>query len=105
MRGVVLDVVREIRMAEEKKEPPAQAFNPVPDFYRRVDEVLDKVRPYVQMDGGHIELIDANEKDGVIHIRFQGSCQGCPSSQMTLQMGIENELKNAIPEVKQVVAV
>ena len=90
---------------KEKPEPAAQAFNPVPDFYRRVDEALDKVRPYVQLDGGHIELIDANEQSGIIHIRFEGSCKGCPSSQMTLQMGIESELKSAIPEVTSVLAV
>jgi len=59
----------------------------------------------VQLDGGHVELVDVNEEDGIVHIRFQGSCQGCPSSAMTLQMGIENELKTSIPEIKQVVAV
>lgn len=84
---------------------PENPFTAVTDFYRRVDEVLDKIRPYVQMDGGHVELVDVDEKQGVVHIRFQGSCQGCPSAAMTLQMGIENELKTSIPEIKQVIAV
>lgn len=82
-----------------------QGFNPISDLYRRCDEVLDRIRPYVQMDGGHVELVNVNEEDGVVYIRFQGACSGCPSSSMTLQMGIENELKASIPEIKQVVAV
>jgi Fe-S cluster biogenesis protein NfuA len=81
------------------------AFQPVPEIYRRVDEVLDRIRPYVQLDGGYVELVDVLEEEGVVHIRFQGSCQGCPSSAMTLQMGIENEIRMSIPEIKQVVAV
>ena len=92
-------------MAEEKKSPERPAFSPISDLYRRVDEVLDRIRPYVQMDGGHVELVDVNEEKGVVHIRFQGSCQGCPSSAMTLQMGIENEIKMTLPEIKEVVAV
>jgi Fe-S cluster biogenesis protein NfuA len=93
-------------MGDDKKALDSKpAFSPISDIYRRVDEVLDRIRPYVQLDGGHVELVDVNEEDGVVHIRFQGSCQGCPSSAMTLQMGIENELKMAIPEIKQVVAV
>jgi Fe-S cluster biogenesis protein NfuA len=81
------------------------AFQPLPRLYQRVDEVLDRIRPYVQLDGGYVELVDVHEDEGVVHIRFQGSCQGCPSSAMTLQMGIESEIKASIPEIKQVVAV
>ena len=93
-------------MADDKKALDSKpAFSPISELYRRVDEVLDRIRPYVQLDGGHVELVDVNEEDGIVHIRFQGSCQGCPSSAMTLQMGIENELKTSIPEIKQVVAV
>ncbi len=92
-------------MAEEKQGVERPAFTPIPDLYRRVDEVLDRIRPYVQLDGGHVELVDVDETGGVVHIRFQGSCQGCPSSAMTLQMGIENEIKMSIPEIRQVVAV
>ncbi len=88
-------------MGEEK----TPAFSPISELYRKVDEVLDRIRPYVQMDGGHVELVNVNEQDGVVFIRFQGSCQGCPSSAMTLQMGIENEIKTSIPEIRQVLAV
>lgn len=81
------------------------AFLAMFGLYQRVDEVLDRIRPYVQQDGGHVELVDVNEQEGIVRIRFQGSCQGCPSSAMTLQMGIENEIRTSIPEIKQVVAV
>ena len=92
-------------MAEEKKASDGPAFSPISPLYRKVDEVLDRIRPYVQLDGGYVELVDVDEQEGVVHIRFQGSCQGCPSSAMTLQMGIENEIRQSIPEIKQVVAV
>jgi Fe-S cluster biogenesis protein NfuA len=91
-------------MAEESKESRS-AFSPISELYRKVDEVLDRIRPYVQLDGGHVELVNVNEEDGIVYIRFQGSCQGCPSSAMTLQMGIENEIRTSLPEIKQVVAV
>lgn len=76
-----------------------------PSLRDRVDVVLERVRPYVAQDGGYIELVNVNEEDGVVFIRFQGSCHGCPSSMATLQMGIENELKAEIPEIKQVLPV
>jgi Fe-S cluster biogenesis protein NfuA len=86
-------------------KPPDRPFSPASELFRRVDEVLDRIRPYVQVDGGHVELVDVNEAEGTVFIRFMGSCQGCPSSAMTLQMGIENEIKTSIPEIKRVVAV
>ncbi|HXG63207.1 MAG TPA: NifU family protein [Planctomycetota bacterium] len=92
-------------MGDADRPPEMPAFSPVSDLYRRVDEVLDRIRPYVQMDGGHVELVNVNEEEGIVYIRFQGSCQGCPSSAMTLQMGIENEIRASLPEIKQVVAV
>ena len=58
-----------------------------------------------QQDGGHVELAKVDESEGIVYIRFQGACQGCPSSAATLQMGIENEIRYSIPEIKQVVAI
>ncbi len=71
----------------------------------RVDEALDRVRPYVQQDGGNVELVNVNEDDGIVFIRFQGSCSGCPSSAATLQMGIQNEIRTSVPEVREVIPV
>ena len=68
----------------------------------KVQAVLDKVRPSLQADGGDVELIDVTP-DGVVKLRLTGACKGCPMSQMTLKMGIENALKKEIPEVKEVI--
>ena len=68
-------------------------------------EVLKSVRAALQADGGDIELVDIIEDEGIVKVRLTGACQGCPMSQMTLQMGVERVVKQRIPEVKRVVAV
>lgn len=72
------------------------------DLHARVEKVLDQIRPYVQQDGGDIELIDV--ADGVVQIRLAGSCVGCMYSMMTLQAGVERMLKEQVPEIKAVEA-
>ena len=67
----------------------------------RVQDALDKVRPALQADGGDVELIDVDE-EGVVTVRLQGACAGCPMSQRTLKMGIEKFLKEKIPEIDRV---
>jgi len=70
----------------------------------RVLEVLELIRPMIRADGGDIEYVETTA-DGVVRIRFMGACVGCPSSSMTLKMGIENNLKQHVPEVRGVEAV
>ncbi|MCL6553445.1 MAG: NifU family protein [Armatimonadota bacterium] len=70
----------------------------------RVERVLDAIRPYVQGDGGDIELVDITD-DGIVQIRLAGACVGCMYSMMTLQAGIERMLKQEIPELRAVEAV
>ena len=70
----------------------------------RVGKVLNLIRPAVQSDGGDVELVGVTA-DGTVQIRLHGACVGCPSSDITLQLGIERNLKNHIPEVKRVEAV
>ena len=71
----------------------------------KIEKIIDEqIRPGLQMDGGDIELVDIDE-DGVVKVRLKGACGGCPMSQLTLTMGVERRLKEAIPEVKGVVAV
>jgi Fe-S cluster biogenesis protein NfuA len=71
---------------------------------RRIQRILDEeIRPYVAQDGG--DVIFAGFRDGRVEVYLQGSCSGCPSSVMTLKMGIESRLREAIPEVQEVVAV
>ncbi len=65
-----------------------------------VEKALDKIRPALQADGGNIELVDVT--DGVVKVRLTGACGGCPMSQMTLKMGVERALKQAVPDVKRV---
>ncbi|AFY28587.1 NifU family protein [Cyanobium gracile] len=68
-----------------------------------VERVLDELRPYLMADGGNVEIV---EIDGpVVKVRLQGACGSCPSSTMTLKMGIERKLREAIPEVSEVVQV
>lgn len=74
-----------------------------PDLRDRVEKVLDTIRPYVQGDGGDIELVDVT--DGIVQVRLAGACVGCMHAMMTLQAGIERMLKQEIPEVRVVEAV
>jgi Fe-S cluster biogenesis protein NfuA len=69
----------------------------------KIQEVLDTVRPYLQADGGDVELVDVTE--GVVHVRLQGACGTCPSSTYTLKMGIEEQLKAHVPGVTEVISV
>ena len=72
---------------------------------QEVQKVLsEQIAPRLAMDGGGIELVDLTE-DGVVKVRLQGACQGCPGARMTLQMGVQRILKDAIPEVTGVEAV
>ena len=71
----------------------------------KVKEVLDKVRPYLQRDGGNVELIEVVDSTGTVKVKLVGACAGCPMSKMTLKNGIERILKQEVPEVKEVVAV
>jgi Fe-S cluster biogenesis protein NfuA len=65
-----------------------------------VEKVLDDLRPYLMSDGGNVELV---EIDGpVVKLRLQGACGSCPSSAMTLRMGIERRLREMIPEIAEV---
>ncbi len=70
---------------------------------QKVQKALNEVRPNIQMDGGDVELV-AVEK-GVVKVRLQGHCAGCPMSAMTLKQGIEAHLKRKVPEVVRVEAV
>jgi Fe-S cluster biogenesis protein NfuA len=70
----------------------------------KVREALDTVRPFLQADGGDVELV-AVEADGTVKVRLTGACGGCPFAQMTLQRGVEKRVKEMVPEVTQVIGV
>ena len=67
----------------------------------RVEEVLDKVRPMLQRDGGDVVLVDVQD-DGIVKVKLTGACAGCPMSTMTLKNAIEETIKKEIPEIKSV---
>lgn len=70
----------------------------------QVEEALNKIRPMLVADGGNVELIDVSD-DGVVKLKLTGSCGCCPMSQMTLKMGIERVLKQAVPEIKEIISI
>ena len=70
----------------------------------KVKAVIDEIRPYLQADGGDVELVEVTQ-EGTVRVKLLGACGTCPMSTMTLKMGIEKRLKERIPEVKEVVAV
>ena len=68
-----------------------------------VEKVLAELRPFLMADGGNVEVV---ELDGpIVKVRLQGACGSCPSSTMTLKMGIERKMRESIPEVSEVVQV
>ncbi|HWQ73754.1 MAG TPA: NifU family protein [Syntrophomonas sp.] len=69
----------------------------------KVEAVLKNIRPALQNDGGDVELVEVDH--GIVKVRLQGACNGCPMAAMTLKNGIERALKEAIPEVVEVQAV
>jgi Fe-S cluster biogenesis protein NfuA len=69
----------------------------------QVEAILDKLRPMLMMDGGNIELVDV--KDGEVFVHLVGACGMCPSSTMTLKMGVERAIKEEMPEIRCVTQV
>jgi Fe-S cluster biogenesis protein NfuA len=67
---------------------------------QNVEEVLDEMRPYLMADGGNVELVEI--EGPIVKLRLQGACGSCPSSTMTLKMGIERRLREKIPEIAEV---
>ncbi len=74
------------------------------NFEETVKEALEMFRPQLQADGGDMEFVKIDDEKRV-HLRLTGSCGSCPMATMTLKMGIERYLKDACPEVKEVVQV
>ncbi|HOB29708.1 MAG TPA: NifU family protein [Bacillota bacterium] len=70
----------------------------------QVEQVLLKIRPALQRDGGDVEIVDVTE-DGVVKVRLTGACHGCPMATQTLKQGIERILKQEIPAIKSVIPV
>ena len=73
-------------------------------FEEQVRFALENIRPTLQADGGDVEFVSLTD-DGIVSVKLTGACKGCPMSEKTLKMGIENYLKKQIPQVSEVVGV
>jgi len=71
---------------------------------KKVQEVLNKIKPMLEADGGSIDLISVDEKKGIVKVKLVGACGACPFSMMTLKNVVERALKQEIPEIKEVVS-
>jgi Fe-S cluster biogenesis protein NfuA len=74
------------------------------DLHERVAQVINGIRPYIQGDGGDIELVGV-EEDGTVKVRLTGACSGCPHATMTLKRGVERALREHVPEIREVIHV
>ncbi|MDH4070871.1 MAG: NifU family protein [Ignavibacteria bacterium] len=70
----------------------------------RIQKALDHIRPYLQADGGDVQVVRMGE-GGILELRWEGTCRTCPLSQMTLRAGVERVLMKECPEIKRVEAV
>lgn len=70
----------------------------------KIEETLDLIRPYLIADGGQVRVVNLTA-DNVLEVELMGACESCPMSMMTLRAGIEQAVRNAIPEITRVEAV
>jgi Fe-S cluster biogenesis protein NfuA len=75
----------------------------VNDLYERVDEALNKIRPYIHSHSGDVNIVDVND-EGVVKLQMVGSCHGCPMSMLTLKLGIERILLDEVEGVTEVIS-
>lgn len=74
------------------------------ELMAQVEDVLDRIRPALHADGGDVELVEIDQ-EGFVYLQMHGACGGCPMSTATLTLGIEAQLREAIPEVEGVITV
>lgn len=91
-----------------KRERPEKAKSDLKqedsEEVKKIKEILEKdIQPAVAMDGGFIEFV--SYKEGIVYLKLQGACSGCPSSVYTLKQGIENRLRQFVPDIKEVLDV
>lgn len=74
------------------------------EIKKRVEEALEKIRPYLVADGGDIVLVEITD-DYIVKVELTGACHGCPFSMQTLKAGVEMAVKKEVPQIKEVVQV
>lgn len=73
-------------------------------LYKRVEDALDTIRPYLEADGGNVEVIEITENQ-TLRIELKGACKTCNMSHMTMRSGIEETIRKAVPEIKEIISV
>ncbi len=104
-KKVVKKTTRPVAKKSPSKKKGAVGRKTKISMTERVEKVLDTVRPYLISDGGNIELLGVDEKNGIVTVHLVGACADCSSSQVTLYSGVEQTLKEQIPEIVALVAV
>jgi Fe-S cluster biogenesis protein NfuA len=103
-RGVVDPAVLEKPVGASGSCGPSCGCHPAePTFEERILLVLEKVRPFIQMDGGDIELVAVEDRNAVV--RLHGACVGCSSSIYTLKLGVEQAIRRDIPDFGELIQV
>ncbi len=74
------------------------------ELSKKVEAVIDQIRPYLQSDGGDISFVELTD-DMIVNVELHGACGSCPHSAMTLKHGVEEAVKRAIPEIQSVEAI
>ena len=75
------------------------------DLLERIEHTIDDLRPYIASHRGSVEVVDFDPVDGVLSVRMGGTCVGCAAASVTLKHGLELRLRQAVPEVRSVVAI
>ncbi len=71
------------------------------DIYDKVESSLDTIRPYLNQDGGDIKVVEITD-DFIVKVKLVGNCESCPMSFMTMKAGVEQSIRNAIPEIRSI---
>lgn len=73
-------------------------------LHRKVEEALDSIRPYLEADGGNVEVVEITNEQ-VLMLELKGACKTCNMSHMTMKAGIEETIRRAVPEIKEIISV
>jgi Fe-S cluster biogenesis protein NfuA len=74
------------------------------DMYRKVEEALNTIRPYLEADGGNVEVLEITDNH-ILKLELTGACKTCSMSRMTLKAGIEETIRKAVPEIKEILSI
>ena len=78
--------------------------NVTESLLQRIEKSLDSIRPYLQVDGGNIEVVEVSQ-EMTLRVKFTGACENCDMSYTTMKAGVEQVIKQEVPEIKEIVAI